>query len=234
MLNPEILNLLTIYVKKYKELSNIYSDNLPRNLRQFNTRFKLAIDLKVDFYKQISLTETKAIRDLYSLVIKLTEIWNAYEALGHYTKELGLAVGNESMYKMYTQKFLHEVGSLSTLEFTLKSLKDKYSSNQRFRSCFDNYIKTINDETKISGNLKSSCNKILENFKDEKDISGIEIIALVYAERNMYYHNGETAQMGMRIGNRLKFLTELVDCFILHILKITINILEKEIEESQK
>jgi hypothetical protein len=165
----------------------------------------LAIDLKIDFHRQISLTETKAIRDLYSSIIKLTEIWNAYEALSHYTKELDLSASNESIYKIYSQRFLQVVGSLSILERTLNSFKDKYNSNTSFRSCFNNYIQMINAETRLRENLRSNCTKILEYFKGERNISGIEIIALVYAERNMYYHNGETANLGMKPGNCIIF-----------------------------
>lgn len=233
MLNPEILNLLTTYNHNFSEFNNLKQFNLPSNLRLFNIRFNLAIDLRIDFYREITLTQTPRIRELYSLIMKLMEIWNSYEVLIHYSKDLELTASNESIYKIYTQRYLQDVGSLAILERTLNSFKDRYNSNKRFRSCFNNYIQMINSETRLRENLRSSCTKILEYFKGEKDISGIEIIALVYAERNMYYHNGETANMGMNPGNRVNFLTELIDCFIIHILKIINNVLEREIDEAQ-
>ncbi len=207
----------------------ITGDDLPRTLRQFNIRIKLSLDIKIDFEGKIEVTKSSTVRELYSLLIKLLEIWNSYEALKHYTIEIGVASRSESIYKMYSQKFLKDFGCLQILRETLDQLKDKYKNSHTFSGDFRTYISRIDSNSEISTNLKNSCKSILEYFEGTKIISGIEIIALIYSERNMYYHNGETVIYGMYHNNRKILLTELIDCFIEYILWLIIKILKEKI-----
>lgn len=227
----EINELLKAYLDLYEELSNLTGDNLPKRLRQFNIRFKLSLDVTIDFKGEIPLTKSKSVRELYSLLIKLLEIWNAYEALKHYSYELGLISKNESIYKAYSQKLLKEYNCLEILKETLDELKQKYLINRTFESNIRGYMSHIENDSEIRSNLKKSCLSILEYFNDEKPISGIEIIALIYAERNMYYHNGETAILNMNYKNRNELLTILLKCLIIYILTLIIEILKRELEK---
>ncbi|MEM5871733.1 MAG: hypothetical protein QW051_02560 [Candidatus Aenigmatarchaeota archaeon] len=202
-MNRDILNLFVNYNQSFERLKDLLQDELPRSLRLFNIRLRLAFDIQIDFKGEISLTKTKEVKKTYVLLIKLMEIWNAYEALFHYAKDTKKYVNvKESIYKAYSQTLLNEVGSLTILKNTLDELKKKYDSNKNFKSDFKQLIKRIEDDDRIRPNLTESCKSIVEYFEGNKTISGIEMIALIYAERNMYYHNGETAKMGMRYGNR--------------------------------
>lgn len=233
-MDNDLANLFQNYNQSFEKLKDILQDELPRSLRLFNIRLRLAIDIQIDFKGEISLTKTKEVRDTYILLIKLMESWNAYEALFHYVKETNkYANARESIYKAYSQTFLTEVGSLPVLKTTLDTLKSKYISENNFKSDFKQLIKRIEDDDRIRPNLTESCKNIVEYFEGNKNISGIEIIALIYAERNMYYHNGETAKMGMRYGNRQYLIKSLTTSFYRHILLLTTKILDKEYEENK-
>ena len=233
-MNHEIKILFDDYNQKFDSLKELLQDELPRSLRLFNIRLRLAVDIQIDFLGDVSLTKTKEVRDTYVLLIKLMESWNAYEALFHYVKTTGkYANFKESIFKVYSQTFLTEVGSLDILKQTLDILKTKYINDNNFKADFEQYIKRIEDDDRIKAKLTESCKNTLEYFEGQKSISGIEILALIYAERNMYYHNGETAKMGMRYTNRQYLINQFTDCFYRHILMLTSKILEKEFDENK-
>ena len=221
------------YNLKYKSLKDLMQDEIPRSLRLFNIRFRLALDIKIDFKGEISLTKSKEVRDTYVIIIRLMETWNAYEALFHYVKELGkYANPKAGKSKVYSQKNLKKVGSLQILKNSLDDLESEYHKNSKFKSDFDQYIERINNDDRIKQTLTNDANYVLEYFRGEKSISGIEILSLIYAERNMYYHNGETAKMGMRYTNRKKILNNYLECLSIHTLNLINYILDEEIIEN--
>jgi hypothetical protein len=233
-MDNDIRKLFQDYNQKFELFKDLMQDELPRSLKLFNIRLRLAIDIQIDFKGEISLTKTKLVRDTYVLLIKMMESWNAYEALYHYVKETNrYANTRESIYKTYSQTFLNEVQSLPLLKQTLDDLKLKYSNENNFKDDFKELIRRIERDDRIRLKLTESCKNILEYFEGNKTISGIEIIALIYAERNMYYHNGETAKMGMRYGNRQFLIKTLTNSFYKHILLLTTKILEKEYDENK-
>lgn len=233
-MNKDIFNLFEKYNQSYERLRDLLQDELPRSLRLFNIRLRLAIDIQIDFKGEISLTKSKEVRDTYVLLIRMMECWNAYEALFHYVKETKkYANTKESVYKAYSQNFLTEVGSLTILKDTLDQLKTKFNVDNNFKSDIKQLIKRIEDDVRIRPNLTESCKNIVEFFEGNKSVSGIETIALIYAERNMYYHNGETAKMGMRYKNRQLLISTLTTCFYKHILLLTTVIIDKEYDENK-
>lgn len=175
------------YEQNLSLLRELEQDDLPRSLRLFNIRIRLAIDIQINFKGMISLTKTKEVRDTYVLIIQLMELWNAYEALSHYVSEATSHVAKGvSKSKIYTQKFLKEVDSLSALELTAQSILSSYKGSRTFKDDFDSYIVRVENDEKLSKSLKADATSIREYVKEEKTISGIEILSLIYAERNMY------------------------------------------------
>jgi hypothetical protein len=236
-MDKDILNLFDNYNQIFKKLEKLPQDELPRSLRLFNIRLRLAIDIQIDFKGEISLTKTKEVKDTYVLLIRLMEIWNAYEALFHYVKDTKkkYVSAKESIYKAYSQNFLTEVGSLTILKDTLDQLKTKYNTDNNFKNDFKKLIEKIEGDDRIRQNLKESCKNIVEYFEGKKSISGIETIALIYAERNMYYHNGGTARMGMKkYKNRQFLIRTLTTGFYKHILLLATMIIKKEHDEKMK
>jgi len=107
------------YDQSVSRLRELEQNNLPRSLRLFNIRIRLAMDIEISFRGEISLTRTKGVKETYVLIIQLLELWNAYEALSHYVNEVtGHVVKGVSKSKIYTQAFLKEVGSLPVLKGT--------------------------------------------------------------------------------------------------------------------
>ena len=236
-INKKINPQNSIYMKtfndfdiQFERLKSKLGDTLSRNLRLFNIRFRLAHDILIDFKGEISMTKTLDVRNTYKIIIKLMETWNSYEALYHYVKELGKYCNpKENITKKYSQSFLDKIGSLSLLKTKLDIIKGLYESDSNFKDDFSQLIERFIKDDRISPKLKESCKNVLDYFENKKTISGIEIIALIYAERNMYYHNGETAKMGMRYLNRQNLINIYQDCLEKHILILATHIIQNEI-----
>ena len=189
------------------------------------------MDIQINFKGMISLTKTKDVRDTYVLIIQLMELWNSYEALSHYVAEATSHVAKGvSKSKIYTQKYLKTVGSLPVLEGTAKKIQTSYKNSRTFREDFDSYISRVENDEKLSKSLKEDAHNIREYVKEEKTISGIEVLSLIYAERNMYYHNGETAKMGMRYSNRKKLISWYKEVLLDNILKVANSVIVERIE----
>ncbi len=226
--------LFNQYTSKYERFRILMQDEISRSLRLFNIRFRLSLDIQIDFKGEISLTKSQPVRDTYALIIRLMETWNAYEALFHYIKELGKYANPKVIKsKIYSKKFLETVGSLKTLKVTVDKLKIEYNRNVKFKSDINQYISRIENDNRIKSTLTEDSKNVLAYFKEEKSISGIEILSLIYAERNMYYHNGETAKMGMTYTNRKKLINQYLECLSIHTLKLINYILDEEIKENQ-
>lgn len=222
------------YNQKFENLKDLMQDELPRSLILFNIRFRLALDILIDFKGEIFLSKKKTVRDTYVKIIRLMETWNAYEALFHYAKDIGkYANPKANKARIYSQTFLKEVSSLSLLKESVDGLKANYTNKPKFKTDINQYIKRIEDDDRIKSTTTVDAKRFLEYMKGEKSISGIEILSLIYAERNMYYHNGETAKMGMCYSNRKLLIDKYIDCLINHTLKLANYILDAEIKETE-
>lgn len=227
-------HLFDQYDQNISLLRELEEDILPRSLRLFNIRIRLAMDIQINFKGMVSLTKTKDVRDTYVLIVQLMELWNAYEALSHYVKEATTHVSKGvTKSRIYSQDYLKTVGSLPELANTAKNIQASYKSSRTFREDFDSYIERVERDKNLSKSLKADAINIRKYVKGEKIISGIEILSLIYAERNMYYHNGETAKMGMRYSNRKKLITWYKDVLLDNILKIANSIIIERIEDNR-
>ncbi|WP_033408740.1 hypothetical protein [Psychroflexus tropicus] len=222
------------YNQKFETLKEFMQDELPRSLRLFNIRLRLALDIQIDFKGEISLTKTAQVRETYVKIIKLMEMWNAYEALFHYAKDIGkYANPKANKAKIYSQTLLKEIGSLTVLKQATDNLKNNYANKAGFKEDFDQYIKRIENDDRIKKTLTDDSVSMKKYLNSQESISGIEILSLIYAERNMYYHNGETAKMGMRYSNRKLLIDIYRTCLIIHTLMVTNYIVDAEIENNK-
>ena len=222
------------YSSRFDELRDLEQDELPRSLRLFNIRQRLAADIQINFKGEISLTKTKEVRETYILIIQLMEAWNAYEAFSHYANEVSSHVAKKvSKSKIYTKAFLTTVGSMQTLESALTWIKSEYDKSNRFNKDISQYISRIEQDSQLSSKLKEDAKSLLDHLNNMKTISGYELLSIIYAERNMYYHNGETAKMGMAYSNRKKLINKYREILFEHMLKLAIHIIDEQIDKAK-
>lgn len=222
--------LIDRFEQNYSELYRLSQNNLSRELRLFNIRFRLGIDIIIDFGGKTSLTKTSDVRNTYKLIIQLMETWNSYEAMVHYIRSCGrYQMSNDSIFLTFSQTLLNTYGCLSILNDGINEIHSKYNQNNVFKRDFNQYIGRIQQDTRIRQRLTEYCTKVKNYFEGTDTVSGIELLALIYAERNLYYHNGETAKMGMEYHNRQFLIRTYLDSISRYILTFINGILENEI-----
>jgi len=220
-------NLFRNYAKSFDELRDLEQDEVPRSLRLFNIRVRLALDIEIDFNNSFSFTKTKTVRDTYALLLQLMEAWNAYEALTHYVKEVSPnLLQNTVKSRVYKKSSIESACGAEYFECSLAWLRSESHMSTSFNKDFHNYLERIIEAEKLGKSIKKDAKSLQDYLNNGKLISGVELLSLIYAERNMYYHNGETAKMGMTYFNRKKLLCkykELLFSFMFQMANFVIN-----------
>ncbi|MDH7553140.1 MAG: hypothetical protein QHH74_05745 [Spirochaetota bacterium] len=230
-------NKINIYFNDYKNQYDKYLEimesDIFRSLRVFDIRMRLSLDITVTFNGSISYTKTKGVRDTYSLIFNLLEVFFSLEALRHCGHEMGYNSNNGPI-----QSFSLELIKNAQLNDDIKYYSEKLKSLCKSKSFYNNmnqYLnRFINDQRIKSNIIKENIRNII-TYLETKDfeLSGREFIALAYAERNMYVHNGETARMGMNNYNhRKEILNILYEYISIFTLKIITYILKNEISKN--
>ncbi len=218
----------------HQELEEVMDAELPRSLRLFNIRFRLALDITIGFEGKVSLTKTKVVRETYSLISKLMETWNAYEALSQYASEIGTYVTpGKVKSRIYSQNLLGKAGSLEILQNSLNWLGQEHRRNSQFRKDFQKYINRVIEAPSIKHQLTKDAKNVNNFLQSGKSISGIEVLSLIYAERNLYYHSGEAAKMGMSYSNRKKLVEEYRRVLIAHTLRLATHMIKGQISDNE-
>jgi hypothetical protein len=221
--------LFKSYEKSFKALCETEEDEIPRQLRLFNIRLRLALDMNVDFSGEFSLTRTKIVRETYSLIFRLLETWNAYEALSHYAKEVGSYVGSgNAKSRIYSKEFLEKTGALASLQETLVWLRNEYLEKSRMKDSLDCYLGRIEKDVALGKTIKDDARAISDYLRGLKNISGVEFFSLIYAERNLYYHNGESAKMGMNYSDRKLLISRYREVLVESLIKISVLIMDEQ------
>jgi len=221
------------YSASRKLLEELEQDNPVRSLRLFDIRIRLAIDVQIDFKGEVSLTRTPDVKRTYIELLKLMELWNAYEALSQFVADVSNHVARGSAKsRIYSQSFLADAGCLKRLSQAANAIREKYEAGGTFKEDYDIYSDRLAQDPRLGSTLKADAESMLSFVKGERVISGIEILSLIYAERNMYFHNGETVKMGMRYGNRRDLLIVYKDTLLDVALGLADRVIREQIGKS--
>lgn len=224
---------LDAYVETYSRFLEVVQDELvSRELRLFDIRVRIAIDMIVGFWGNVSYTKILEVAESYAFQIRLVELWNAYEALLKYLKSLGLSRDSEPKYKQIKPEMLLDTGARETAKECLEKLSKHYHQEPKFKDEFNQYIGRIQNVK--SSNLAQICASTIEYFTGNKDFSGYELFALVYAERNLYLHDGESAKLGWGYKRRNLLLVFYSEHFAKCLLQIATFVLQQQIHEKSR
>lgn len=228
IVSEETLNKYVNTYEYYVEVSQ--DESLPRELRLFDIRIRLAIDMIVGFWGVVSYTKTSQVAEAYAFQIRLMELWNAYEAFIKYLDCLGLSRDKEAKYKRVKPELMQESNARETVEEFFKNIKKHYDYEKGFKEDFNQYIGRIK-KASIRENLANACASTLDYFSGEGSLSGYELFALVYAERNMYLHDGESAKLGWNYKRRNLLLVYYSEYFVKSLLQVATHVLEDQIRQ---
>jgi|GEM_PF-6935814 hypothetical protein len=223
--------ILKKYVETYKHYLEELKDELPpRELRLFDIRIRIAIDMVVGFYGVVSYTKSSLVAEAYASQIRLMELWNAYEAFIKYLDYLELSRGKEAKYKLIKSDLMQNSGARETIDEFFKEIKVHYEYDEAFRQDYHQYISRMKRAC-INQKLAETCASTIEYLSGKKGLSGYELFALVYAERNMYLHDGESAKLGWNYKRRNLILALYSEHFVKSLLQVAAYVLDEQIKQ---
>ena len=228
--NPIFNNDFDYYKLRFDELKELTEDKLPKSLKLFDIRFRLALSLQIGFDSNISYTKTETTKKTYHLILKLNDLWFAYEGLYKLCSEISYLKSNPTKSDPFTSIKVSEILLDEKVDNFGNCLNDSiYKSN--LKNDFMSYLQYLKDNSK--GRTQP---RLLESFKIKVNNNRLpkfnEILSLIYGIRNMYVHNTDTAKSGVdKYKTKIEALKNCNDFLTLSVLRIAINILEDKISE---
>lgn len=189
--------------EKYKDKQEIY-----KRLNHFDLRFRLALDTEVSFSQKYgSSTNTKDVKDTYTLLIKVCSLWNALDSFTLlFTNE------NSSVPSAIERQFEKEKSLEKNLLNIFLLLKNSVEKKAKVFETYENVLSS--NGTK---NQKNGIHVFFDSLKIGRPTNLFLIFRAIYAERNNYYHNGATAKFGIDYSSRkqiLKIYQDFLQVFI--------------------
>jgi hypothetical protein len=190
--------------------SKIGGENIQRELRLFDIRFRLALAMRIDF-ENIS----KPVKESYIVLFELVELWNAFEAF-------------LSWQECKWHNIKKELNNEITQKPLVKAVEELRNLYKKKREELKNYFSLLG-EVKLNGKLRLRIKSISENLENPADILPMDLLGLISSERNMFYHLGETAKKRMNYSTGRKLLTIYKSALSEYISLLAIQAIEKEL-----
>ena len=218
------------YKSKLNSLKELTDNELPRYLRLFDIRFRLALSLQISFNQTISYTNTETTRKTYKLILKLNDLWFAYEGLYKLCAEDAFLKSNPTRSDPFTTEKVTSLSLEDRVTNFGEYLNQNIYSNVRLKNDFINYLQYLVDNS--SGKTQP---RLLGKFKNKANTNVFptfnQILSLIYGIRNMYVHNADTAKSGVnQYRTKIEALKNCNDFLTLSILRISISILNTRID----
>ena len=217
-MTTETETLVDAFISSFNALKKAHSedvDNMKREARLLDIRYRLSLDLRIDIETRFSHTNDKDVRETYKLIFKFLDLWNAYEICLSYGSVLGQVktdkTGNikKSDIGCWEEAFLKKMGIEDFLASEVERFKKTLLKTEKEQEHFKDCLKHFSLLDSIHDTQKKKYNKYLDNPLTNFDSDGLLFIQ--YMERNAYYHGGETAHSGTTYSYRKKMFSFYID-----------------------
>ena len=189
-------NSFNSYKAKFEVLKELYEDDFPKLLRLFDIRLRLALSLKIGFDNTISYTKTETTRKTYNLILRLNDLWFAYEGLYKLCSKKSYLKSNPTKSDPFTVEKITEL-LLDEKVTNFGNYLSNIYENSRTKTDFINYIQYLIDNS-TGVTQQRLLNRLKNKVPHEENPEFNEILSLIYGMRNMYVHNTDTAKSGVK------------------------------------
>jgi hypothetical protein len=229
---PNIKTIKLKYLKSFikyddvfKELKELLEEDLSaeQDLLKFNIRIRINLALKPAFSNDYGYVKNINQKTLYSLLYKIADAWFVYENICAFKRG-----EKKSFYN--TEVLLDDTEALELLSAFNVELKEQSANIVREKDLIK-YLDHLFDVCSKS-NLKSKLVSFKEKLKQKKSVGHNEIIASIYAVRNAFVHNSDTARAGvLYYKTKIDLLELMYDYLIEFMLLAVINVINKKIAQ---
>jgi hypothetical protein len=173
----------------------------------FNVRLCLTLGIKISFDNDYSYTKTNSVSQTYKLLIKLSDAWFAYEALLILCESENLVQKNNGSIRKP-----NSFDQATLTSFNLSSITNSFNdylathliTSPKRKSDLLSYLLHLHQNTK--GETKELVQKTINRIMHNTLLEWKHIVATIYAIRNLYIHNGDTAGTGVNNNGSSDFL----------------------------
>ncbi len=185
------------YLQCVEELRELCDGELPREIRQFDIRLRLACSLQISFDSNFSYTKTESTKKTYRELMQLNDLWFAYEGLFSLSKTRGLVKASGSKSNPFSPETTEELGLNQIASLLDPIYRHELLADNARRQDLYGYIEYL-----CNSAISQTQKKHLERLKGITHASGPPSfalwLALIYSIRNMYVHNTDTAKSGVK------------------------------------
>lgn len=209
-----------------------FENIFPRELRLFRVRLRLAIGLNIGFNEDFAMVKNEPTKKAYVEIMRCNEAWYAYEAMKKMCEIWNLKKANcRTPVDIFDAATLNNFNIISVLEEFNNQLQNQIYSKSSVSTDISNYINFLIAEVD-SNSLKQVLQPIISKFATMQNWEHKEILAVIYATRNVFVHKGETAKSGIKCyKNKTTLLKILYDYIILFQLKVVNYAFEQKISQ---
>jgi hypothetical protein len=185
------------YLQCVDALRELYDGELPREIRQFDIRFRLACSLQISFDSTFSYTKTESTRKTYRALMELNDLWFAYEGLFSLCKSNGIVKASGTKSDPFPEERIEDLGLNHIVHLLSAAYVDRLLSDPAKRSDVCGYIDYLLASA-TSQTQKGLLGRLKTKTQESECPTFSMWLALVYAIRNMYVHNTDTAKSGVK------------------------------------
>lgn len=183
--------------KKYSKLLIQKIDEDKANISEFDTfnrRFKISRNITIRFNDELKITREDT-RKCYELMLKLSDLWFAYEHLLHVCEQIiPPPQPNSNKCNKYPEEKYRLWGINDLIELGNSLFWQSLFHTSANRKWFYPYLGIMKKNTR-SG-TKNLLQEVHEAVKDKNKMEVRHFLVLVYGIRNIYVHQGMNATMG--------------------------------------
>lgn len=183
----------------------IFDTYLPRSLRLFRVSLRITIGLEIGFNTNYAMVKNEPTKQAYINLMKCNQSWFSYEAMHTMAKdsEFQWSLSNSSKIELFTPEKIEDFKITKILKIcndqinenlylkTTTKREDKATIYNDSIIYIDFLIKTSTKKT-----TRDALKLVLEKFKNKQSLELKEILAILYATRNITVHDGESAKSG--------------------------------------
>lgn len=228
---PHFKAYFATYQNRFDQINELLEYQIPKSLRLFDIRFRLGLSLQVGFDSDISYTKTETTRKAYKLIYKLNDLWFAYEGLYKLCAEVSFLKSNPTKSRPFTGEKIQELDLADPIDHFNQYLNENLLNQSRSKEDFADYLLYLKENSK--GRVQSELlNSFSVDLERNAPTNFSEIIAFIYAIRNMHVHNTDTAKSGVKYyKTKIEALKNCHDFLVLSILQIGTKVLDVKLEE---
>lgn len=178
--SKEVLRL----VKEHRELSTFDA---------FNKRFKIACGLKITFTDKLNIKREDT-RACYELMYRISDLWYALEHL--------IEISNPEIPKSgskvqpYSDETMQAIGLSDVESCFAASFRHYVAAESSWRQQV--YIVIASLAKNAKGKSKIALKNCSDGIRKRRPLGFNDLLALAYALRNMFVHEGATAALGTK------------------------------------